>query len=488
MENMFNIIMLTMGGTLAGIVVGAIPGLSATMAVAILVSLTFSWDIVPALAVMMGVVQGVNFGGAITACLINIPGAPSCVATTFDGYKLAQRGEGGIAIGHSCIQSFFGAIIGGFALMFLTPLISEIALGFAPQDYFLLAVFGILLVGSLAEGSFTKALFTAALGITIGLIGMDLVTGQPRLTFGSIMLLKGVDLVTAILGLFGLSEVFYQLYQKPTGLTIQKINKIIPPLKENFKYMGLTIRASIIGVFIGALPGVGGPVASLLAYDHAKRTVKNPSYPFGEGAYEGVIAPEAANNAVIGGAMIPMLALGIPGDAVAAIMIGAFRIHGLKPGPLLMTESPDSFNVLVVSLFWSSIFFLIFGLLSVRPFAKLISIPQNKLLPPVFFITVVGAYAINSSMIEVAWMFFFGILGFIFKLYNYPVAPMILGLVLGPLMDETFRQTMILHRGNFLSLFNTMITSPISIAVVVIVVFTVFVMPKSVSKADSTKV
>jgi putative tricarboxylic transport membrane protein len=485
MEYWIYITALTAAGTLAGILVGAIPGLSATMAVAILVSLTYGWDVTTALAVIMGIYQGAVFGGSITACLINIPGAPSSVITTLDGYPMAKRGEGGVAIGWACTESFIGGLIGILALWIGTPLIARVAIGFAPQDYFLLAVFGILLVGSFAEGSFGRAMFTASLGVVLGLIGLDLITGMPRLSFGSDILVKGVDLVTAILGLFGLSEVLFQLYQNSSAHIIQKVGRLFPPMPQLIRCLPLTLRTSAIGILIGALPGVGGPIASTLAYDHAKRTVREPSRPFGEGAYEGVVASESANNAAIGGAIIPMLTLGIPGDAVTAVIIGAFQIHGLRPGPMLMAETPHLFNLIVISLLFATFFFLIFGFLLIKPFIKLVSIPQNILLPPIIFITVIGAYAINSSMIDVAWMTFFGLLGFVFKLYKFPIPPMVLGLVLGPLIDETFRRTMISYHGNPVDIVHAIVTSPISLSVVALMAVTFFLMLRRPRKAKA---
>ena len=246
------------------------------------------------------------------------------------------------------------------------------------------------------------------------------------------------------------------------------------------------LRTSSIGVLIGALPGVGGPIAWLMAYDHAKRTVREPSSPFGQGAYEGIVDSESANNAAIGGALILMLPLGIPGDAVTAVIIGAFQIHGLRPGPMLMSETPALFNIIVLSLFLATFFFLIFGLLLIRPFTKLISIPQNILLPPIIFITVIGAYAINSSLIDVAWMSFFGMLGFIFKLYKFPIAPMVLGLVLGPLMDETFRRTMISYQGSVVDLFGAVVVSPISLSVVALMGVTFYMMFRKPAKAKES--
>ena len=305
------LLMLTALGTFAGIYIGAIPGLSVTMAVSILVSFTFSWDVNDALALIVGIFIGGVYGGSRSAILLNIPGGPSSVATSFDGYPLAQQGEAGRAIGLSTVMSVVGGLVGTIVLASAAPVIGDLALKFAPRDYFLVAAIGLLLVGSLAEGSLAKGIFAAALGAIIGLVGMDPVTAEGRFTLGQVELMGGIHYVVLMIGLFGVAEVFYQLHNLDAPVTRQVVDKIIPSFAMVLKFLPLSIRTSIIGVVVGVLPGVGGDIAALMAYDHAKRTVKNPTKPFGKGAYEGLVAPETANSAAVGGAYVPMLTLSL---------------------------------------------------------------------------------------------------------------------------------------------------------------------------------
>ena len=334
------LLMLTAIGTLAGIYVGAIPGLSVTMATSILISFTFKWEVNAALALIAGVFVGGVYGGARSAILLNVPGAPSAIATAIDGYPLAKKGKAGEAIGLSTVMSVIGGLIGVLALALAAPLISEIALKFTSRDYMLLGIIGILLVGTLSGESFAKGAFAGALGVMIGMIGLDPMTAETRFTYGSINLMGGVPYVVAMIGFFGVAEALIQLEQVDKTPVKQAVSKIVPAWRDVRRYIKIGLRASGIGTLIGALPGTGGDIAALLAYDDAKRSTPKPETPFGEGAKEGLIAPETANNAAVGGAFIPMLTLGIPGDAVTAIIIGALFIHGLKPGPLLLSEAP----------------------------------------------------------------------------------------------------------------------------------------------------
>ncbi len=327
-------------GTFSGIYIGAIPGLSVTMAVSILISFTFSWDVNDALCLMVGIFMGGVYGGSRTAILLNIPGAPSAIATAMDGFPMAQRGEAGEAIGITTVMSVLGGFVGIAALAVGAPLIANFALTFQPRDYMLLAILGILLVGSLSGESLAKGVVAGCLGLLIGTVGLDPLTAQERFTFGFVNLWSGISFVAVMIGLFGVSEALGQLRHLDTPAIKQKIDKIIPSFGVIKKYLPLSLQTSTIGVIIGALPGVGGDIAALMAYDYAKRTVRNPEVPFGKGAKEGLVAPETANNAAVGGAFIPMLTLGIPGDAVTAIFIGALFIHGLNPGPMLMIEQP----------------------------------------------------------------------------------------------------------------------------------------------------
>lgn len=463
-------------GTFAGIFIGAIPGLSVTMAVALLLSLTYSWDLYPALALMIGVFFGGVYGGSRAAILVNMPGGPASVATSFDGYPMAKNGEAGMALSLTTIASFIGGLIGIIFLAFAAPYIGKLTIQFAPRDYFIVALVGLLLVGGLSKGSLGKGIFAAGLGVLIGLIGMDPLNGTQRFTFGQLSLMTGVNFITAVVGLFGVSEVLYQLkklHEKDQTITMEKI--VIPPLKFLLKFLPLSIRTSVIGSIVGVLPGVGADIAALLAYDHAKTTVKKPSKPFGKGSYEGVIAPEAANNAALGGAFIPMLTLGIPGDAVTAIFIGALFIHGLQPGPLLMANSPDLFGTMVGIAFLANLFMLIFGLLVVKVFLKVVQVPKPILLPIIMLISIIGAYAVNNSMADVYWMLFFGLVGFFMKVNDFSVGPIVLGIILGPLVDVNFRRAYMDSGNEMFSFFTSFFTSPISICLVIFFIFAIFI-------------
>lgn len=462
-----NLLLLTALGTFAGIYVGVIPGLSVTMAAAILISFTFTWDTYSALALIAGVFLGGVYGGARTAILLNIPGGPSSVASSLDGYPIAQRGEAGPAIGLATVVTVIGGFVGVIALAAAAPLISRFALMVAPRDYLLIAIIGLLLVGSLSSGSLAKGIFAAALGVVIGLVGMDPMTAQGRFTFGQFSLMGGISYVAAMIGFFGIAEVLYQLRTVDLPPIKQKIGRVIPSWSLVKRYLPLSLRSSTIGVGIGALPGTGGDIAALMAYDDARRSVKNPSYPFGKGAYEGLVAPESANSAAVGASYIPMLTLGIPGDAVTAIIIGALYIHGLKPGPLLMTDTPHLFWFIVGNLALANIFLLIFGLSGVRILTKIVALPKAIILPMIVVLATVGTFAVQNSITDVYWMLVFGIVGYFFKVYGFPVAPIILGIILGPLMDTSYRRAIMSVRDDPVRLLLDYFTSPLSIAILV---------------------
>ncbi|MCB1388278.1 MAG: tripartite tricarboxylate transporter permease [Rhodobacteraceae bacterium] len=461
-------------GTFAGVYVGAIPGLSVTMAVSILISFTFSWDVYPAISLMIGIFMGGVYGGSRTAILLNIPGAPSAIATAMDGYPMALRGEAGTAIGVTTVMSFFGGLIGILVLATAAPVVSSFAIRFQPRDYMLLAVLGILLVGSLSSGSLVKGIFAGAMGIGIGAVGMDPLTFTPRFTFDLPLLRSGISFIAVMIGMFGVSEVLLQLHHVKTPAVRQTITRIVPSWGTLRKYLPLSLQTSTIGVIIGALPGTGGDIAALLAYDHAKRVTRNPSRPFGQGAMEGLVAPESANNAAVGGAFIPMMTLGIPGDAVTAIMIGALFIHGLNPGPLLMIEHPDMFWFIVGALVMANFFMLLFGLTGIRLFVKLVEIPRAVLIPLIMLLSIVGAYAVNNSITDVYWMLAFGVLGYFMRLYGYPLGPVILGVILSRLLDDNWRRAIISEREDPVRFFGALFSSPLS-TVLFLAVILIFV-------------
>ena len=461
-------------GVFAGIWVGAIPGLSVTMAASLLISFTFSWDINSALALICGVFVGGVYGGAITAILINIPGAPAAIATAMDGYPLAQMGEAGKAIGLCTTVSVFASFVGIVILAAAAPVIANFSLKFAPRDFFLLAVMGLLLIGSIGGGDPIKGITAGAVGVLLSMVGMDPSTGELRYTFGNLYLMAGISFVTAMIGLFGVSEALTQFRSSGTKSPKQNLDRIIPSWETFLKYLPLSLRSALLGVFIGALPGTGGDVAALLAYDQAKRSTKHPSRPFGKGAFEGIIDPETANKGAIGGAFIPMLTLGIPGDAVTAIIIGALFIHGLKPGPMLMIETPHLFWMIVSCLSIASVALMVLGLISVKPFAKIIEIPKEIVMPVVIILSVIGTYAIQNSVVDIFYMIGFGIIGYFLRLYGYATGPMVLGLILGPMLDANYRRTMQGAENQILRFLQGFVTSPISLFLTLSIVFLLF--------------
>ncbi len=471
----FGLIGWIAGGTLVGLYVGAIPGLSVTMAVSLLISFTFSWEVLPALAVMVGIYTGGVYGGARSGILLNIPGAPAAVASCFDGFPLAKMGMAGQAMGLSTTQAVIGNFFGIVVLALFAPIISQLALVFQARDYFLLAFLGLFLVGSLAEGSLLKALITAFIGIIVGLIGMDPETGQGRMTFGTLNLLGGIHFVVIMIGTFGISEALMQLQTKAVPVK-QSISRITPEWSAVWDNMFLTLRASTIGVIVGALPGTGGDIAALMAYDHAKRTVKNPyPQPFGHGAYQGLIAPEAAANAAIGGAFVPMMTLGIPGDSVTAVLIGALIIHGLRPGPMLMREQPEFFWFVVGSLLIANVFLYVWGMTGIRAFSKIVEIPKPYIIPIIVVLTFVGGYSIQNSITDIYWMIGFGIVGYFMKRYDYPVAPLVLGVILTPIIDENFRRGVQLTHGSATGFFEGMVTNTVSLVILAMMLLTAIV-------------
>jgi putative tricarboxylic transport membrane protein len=467
------LLFLTAAGTFAGIYIGAIPGLSVTMAVSVLISFTFKWHVNEALALIAGIYLGGVYGGSRSAILLNIPGAPAAIATALDGYPLARRGEAGTAIGLTTVVSVLGGFVGILALAIGAPILSNLALLFAPRDYLLLALWGILLVGSLSGESLAKGIFAGALGVLIGMIGLDPLTAEGRFTYGWVQLTSGIPYVAAMIGFFGVAEALVQLHQLDVTPVKQNVRKILPSWGLVRKYLPLSMRSSAIGVFVGALPGAGGDIAALMAYDHAKRSTKNPSRPFGEGAYEGIVAPETANNAAVPGEYIPMLTLGIPGDAVTSVIIGALYIHGLKPGPMLMIETPHLFWFCVGNLVLANIFLLPMGLSGIRIFAKIVETPKAILLPLILVLSAVGTYAIENNPVHIYWMLAFGVLGYFLKMYGFQVGPVILGIILGPLIDVSYRRAMISAGDEPLAFLGEFFTSLLSFVLVAALAFTV---------------
>ena len=478
------LILLTALGVFAGIYIGAIPGLSGTMAVSILVSFTFGWELNTSLALMIGIFVGVVYGGSRSAILLKIPGAPAAVATSFDGYPLAKKGKAGYAMGVATTQSVIGTYIGIIALIFLAPLISKLALNFHSVDYLLLSVAGLALVGSAGGKSLASGLIGGCIGLFLGTIGIDSMTSVKRFTFDFVYLNSGVNYIVAMIGLFGAAEAFYQIAKirrhssgdgegsvasdgETAGsangeIVKQDTGKILPGFRTAISHVPLTLLSAITGVIIGALPGAGGDVAAIFSYELAKRMVKPSEAPYGQGAIEGVIAPETANNAAIGGAFIPMLTLGIPGDSITAVLISALAIHGIQAGPTMYTSRPDVFWIIVCFLIIGGIFLVIFGLTGIRLFVKAAEVPKHILMPIILMLCIVGAFAIRSNLLDIFWMFGFGLLGYFLKSFDFPVSPIVLGLILEKLFEENLRRGLLLE-GSIGGVALSVFESPISI-------------------------
>lgn len=454
-------VLLVFVGSVAGLFVGSIPGLSVSMATALLVSITYTWQTTDALAMIMGVYVVGVFSGAVSAILINIPGAPSSVVTTLDGYPMAKKGQAFKALYYATVYSFIGSLFGLVALALLAGPVSTIALKFRPMDYFLLSLFGLATVGSVTAKNYTKGLIAAALGLIISMIGQDPLVGTLRLVFGVKELRGGINTVPALVGLFGFAEVLSVIFDGHMKQNVGTMEQTHVSLKQTLKHWKLSLYTSAIGTVVGALPGAGGPVAAFLSYNEARRLVKNPEVPFGEGAVEGIVASESANNACIGGALIPMLTLAVPGDAVTAIILSVFYVHGLKPGPMFISESSSSFYAILLAGLIACVAVLLLGLLVAPRISKIIAVPKNILLPVVTALCVVGSFACNNRLFDVGLMFVFGLMGFLMRRRGYPAAPLVLALVLGKTMDSNFRRAVQLAAvtdNPLVSLFNAPMT------------------------------
>ena len=431
-------------GCVLGILGGAMPGISPSTAVALLVPFSYTMDPRLALIMLVAIYQGSNYGGAITAILLNTPGTPSTAATCFDGYPLTQQGQAGKALGVALVGSCVGGGIAAIILIFFCVPLARVALKFSPAAYFGIAMFGLATVASLGGGNVLKAIVAVLIGLLIETIGLDPISGLYRFTFGSDLLYDGFALIPALLGLFAVSTVFEQ-FEKWTGLEriMAKVDSILPPFKEIWGLKRVMLQSSIIGTIIGVFPGAGGTISSFISYDVAKRTSKEPE-KFGKGSLEGLAAPETADSSSVGGALVPLLALGIPGSATDAVLIGAFMLHDIVPGPLLFRDHPTIAYGIFASLLAANVLILFIGLYGNRLFVKMASMSDAVLHPLILVVALIGTYSVNNSLFDIGSCIGFGILGWILKRYGYPPAPVVLGLVLGKLIEYNFRRGLIM--------------------------------------------
>ena len=436
--------LLIVAGTVAGVLVGALPGLSSSMAVALLLPFTIYLEPVPAIAMLAALYCAGTFGGSITAILINAPGAPPAAATAFDGYPLARKGEAGRALGMAAASSVAGGIFSLFVLILAAPVLARLAYKFGPPEYFALTVFGLSMLASISGKSAIKNLIGGAFGVLIATVGVDLTTGVERFTFGIPELYEGISFIPVLIGLFAMAELLNQAGQKNVSLEQFTISALELPSREDFRRVWKTIlRSSGIGTFVGILPAEGATVAAMMGYNEARRWSRNRDN-FGKGEIEGVAGPEAANNAATGGSMVPTLALGIPGSATAAVILGGLQIHGLRPGPFLFESQPNLLYAIFFSMLFANLVFLVFGLVGARYFSRISLISRQFLWPGVFCLCVVGAYGAGQSLTDVYIMLIAGVAGYLLNRAGFSPAPVIMGLVLGHLVENSLSQSMIL--------------------------------------------
>ncbi|HWL79997.1 MAG TPA: tripartite tricarboxylate transporter permease [Roseomonas sp.] len=439
---------MILAGTVLGIVVGALPGISGSTTIALLLPLTIGVSPIAALAFMGSVYCAANFGGSITAILVNAPGDPSASATAIEGYKLAERGEAGLALGMSAVASAIGGIFSVVALIFCAPLLARAAYSFGPPEYFALAVFGLSMCAAIGGDARVKNLITAALGVLLATVGIDLTSGVERYSFGIMELTDGINFVPVLIGLFAVSEMLDQSTRRAEEPKLIAMDAAKLPTRADFRKCNRAIwLGSAIGTFIGALPALGATTAALVGYNETQRWSKH-KHEFGHGALEGVAGPEAANNAAVGGSMVPTLALGIPGSATTAIILAGLIVQGVRPGPHLFNEQPVLLYAVFASMLAANLLYLVLGMGMAKLFARISLIPPTILWPAVFVLSVIGAYGPNQSMGDVVIMMVAGGVGFLFRRHGFSPAPLIMGLVLGGMLEEALKQSMIIFDQN----------------------------------------
>ena len=436
-------LLLALAGVVAGTVIGALPGLTATMAVAVLVPFTFGMPPASALILLGAIYTGAIYGGAYAAILLNTPGTPSAIATTFEGYPMAKRGDGDLAITLACLASVFGGLVGALFLLWLAPPLAEVALAFGPVEYFWLAIFGLTLIGALSEGHLLKGLIGACFGLLLATIGIAEVGGDIRYTMGTQILLGGIDVVAALIGLYCIPVIIdlvatpaphLKIGNQVAGFRLGEATRLAWRSKLNL------IRSSLLGTMIGILPGAGGSIASLVAYSEARRTSKRQAN-FGKGEPDGVMATESANNATVGGGFIPTLVLGIPGTPPDAVILGALLVQGIRTGPSLFSEQSSIVYTFIYGLLIATILMLPIGLLIGRyAFRSIVTIPKAVLVPAIGFLTIIGSYAVNNNVNDVFMMVSLGVIGWVLNRLGYSPSPIVLGIILGPIAEAGFVQ------------------------------------------------
>ena len=440
-------------GVLLGTLVGVLPGLGSAATIALLLPITYHIPTTSAVIMLAGIWYGSMYGGSTTSILLRLPGESASVMTCIDGFEMAKRGRAGAALGISAFGSFIAGTLGLIGLIFLAPPLSEFALDFGPPEYFALTFVGLTLVSFLGSGEWTKALTMAAVGLLLGIVGLDPVRSHERFTFGVLSLQSGIELIPMVMGLFGLSQVFCMLERRPPrpeeiAKTPTRLRELLPNAQDWRDSSGAILRGTLVGFFVGILPGAGATISSYVAYAIEKRRSPHPER-FGKGAIEGVAAPESANNAATSSGFIPLLTLGLPANVVMALMLGAFMLHGVTPGPMLLVQKPDMFWGIITSMFVGNFMLLVLNLPLIGLFTRVTRMPYRYLVPVVVVACLVGAYGVNNNAADIFVMLGFGVFGYLAEKFGYSLAPLVLAFVLGPLMETSLRQSLIISQGDF---------------------------------------
>ena len=454
--------------TLVGVIIGALPGLTATMGVALMTTMTIKMPSGQALLVLICTYVGAIYGGSRSAILLNIPGTPASAAACIDGHQLAKQGLAGRAMGIATTGSVLGTLIGMFFLALFTPVLGNLALKFGAYEFFWLALFGVVIAGTLTGGDPLKGWIAGIIGIACASVGQEAVYAYDRFTFGSRDLAGGFQLVPALVGAFGFAELLMAARERAVPVKVNPFDSVIPKLADVAQRWRTILRSGLIGTFIGILPGVGEDVAAWSSYAAAKRASNEPE-KFGKGSIDGLMAAETGDNACVPGAMIPVLTLGIPGSAPAAVLMAAMLIHGVRPGPMIMTEAPTFVYDVVAMMLYATLGILLYGLTLTNALIKVLSVPKPVIVPIIFVLCVVCAFAISSRLFDVWVMLGFGVLGYALRRLDYPVAPLVLGLVLGDLMEKGLRRGLVLSDGSLAPFFTRPISAVLWVTIVVVV-------------------
>ena len=466
LKNIFAIIV----GVNFGIFMGAMPGLTGTMGIALIIPLTYPLSPITAFCILLGTYKGCLFGGSLPAILINTPGTPAAAATVLDGFPLAQNGKAGKAMGIALYSSVLADLFTTLCLIFVAVKLAEIALKFGPPEYASIVIFALTVIAGVSGKSLIKGFLVASAGFLLGTVGLDPILSTPRFTFGIVELLRGISMMTMMIGLFAVSEVIIQCERKQ-----EESSTFIPISKGGATWKDLKIclpaifRGSLIGLLIGAIPGIGAAPSSFLSYSETRRLSKHPE-KFGKGAIEGVAAAESGNNAVCGGALIPLLALGIPGDITTAVLLGAFMIHGLAPGPELFTENSEIVYAIFACMIMANLFLFIFGSQAIKIFSLVTRLSKFVIFPVTAILCIIGVYGFNGSYFDLWVMLFFGLIGYVMRKNNFPIAPFLIAFILEPIGERAIRQSLILSDGSLL----IFITRPISAFFIFLAIISIF--------------